>query len=173
MLETHSNLKNRPALQIRPAQPQDFPQIHELFKSVMAEGDSYTFPPDMSPEAVQAAWMGPGYFAYVACEDDLVLGTYTFHVNHPGRGSHVANASYLVSKKARGKGLGKKLGEHSLITAKEHGFQAMQFNIVVSTNEPAVRLWLSLGFAIVGTVPQAFQHPRLGLVDIYVMHRFL
>lgn len=160
-------------LSIRPAVQEDMPRIYEIFVSTMEEGDSYTFFPDMSISEVQAIWMGPGYYAYVAYEDEALLGTYTFHANHPGRGAHVANASYLVSQKARGKGIGKKLGEHSLITAKEQGFKAMQFNIVVSTNEPAVRLWRSLGFDIVGTVPQAFQHADLGLVDIYVMHRFL
>jgi L-amino acid N-acyltransferase YncA len=160
-------------LEIRPATQADLPQIYEIFVPIMTEGDTYTFSPELSLQDVQAIWMGTGYYAYVACENDMILGTYTFHSNHSGRGAHVANASYLVSKKARGKGIGRKLGEHSLIAAKEHGFKAMQFNIVVSTNEPAVRLWQSLGFQIVGTVPQAFDHATLGLVDTYIMHRFL
>jgi L-amino acid N-acyltransferase YncA len=163
-------------MHIRPATPNDMPAIYEIFQSVTALGDTYTFSPDLSLPDVQALWIGPGYFPFVAEEDDRgrhILGTYTFHANQPGRGSHVANASYMVSEQARGKGIGRQLGEHSLIAAKAQGFLAMQFNIVVSTNAPAVRLWQSLGFNIVGTVPQAFNHAQLGLVDIYVMHRFL
>ena len=53
------------------------------------------------------------------------------------------------------------------------GYLAMQFNFVVSTNTPAVKLWQQLGFEIVGTLPKAFQHAELGLVDAYVMYRFL
>ncbi|WP_245156917.1 hypothetical protein [Lysobacter arenosi] len=49
----------------------------------------------------------------------------------------------------------------------------MQFNYVVSTNVPAVELYKKLGFAIVGTLPKAFRHQQLGLVDAYVMFRYL
>lgn len=160
-------------LEIRPANAEDFSQIYALFQKVVEKGDSYAFFPGMSPEDFRAVWTTAGYFPFVACENGEVLGSYTFHANHPGRGSHVANASYMVSEKARGKGIGRKLGEHSLLTAKEHDFKAMQFNIVVSSNEPAVCLWRSLGFEIIGTVPKGFEHPDLGLVDTYIMHRFL
>ena len=63
--------------------------------------------------------------------------------------------------------------EHSQREAVAQGFRAMQFNFVVSTNEGAVRLWQRLGFAIVGTLPGAFAHPRLGYVDAYVMFKQL
>lgn len=160
-------------IEIRPATSADLPAIQDIFLAIMAAGETYTFPPTLSTPEIEAVWMGPGFSPYVACEEGTVLGSYTFHANHPGRGGHVANASYIVSEKARGKGVGRKLGEHSLVTAKAQGFQAMQFNIVVSTNTAAVSLWQSLGFNIIGTVPQAFQHPTLGLVDTYIMHRFL
>ena len=62
---------------------------------------------------------------------------------------------------------------HSLDQASARGFSAMQFNFVIATNERAVRLWQDLGFAIVGRLPDAFRHPRLGLVDAYVMMRSL
>jgi ribosomal protein S18 acetylase RimI-like enzyme len=93
--------------------------------------------------------------------------------NGPDLGSHVANASFMVDPSAHGQGIGRAMGEHCLAQAKQAGYQAMQFNFVVSTNAAAVELWKKLGFSIVGTLPKAFNHARLGLVDAYVMHRFL
>ncbi len=98
---------------------------------------------------------------------------YKFHPNQPARGAHVVNASYMVKPGVLGKGIGRQMGEHSLLAAKQAGFLAMQFNIIVSTNRPAVHLWQSLGFNIIGTVPQAFNHSIHGLVNTYIMHRFL
>ena len=89
------------------------------------------------------------------------------------RGRHVANASYMVSPAAQGAGVGRLLGEHSMLEARSQGYLAMQFNYVVSTNTAAVMLWKKLGFAIVGTLPKAFRHKRLGYVDAYVMYQLL
>ncbi len=96
---------------------------------------------------------------------------YKFGANYPGLGSHVATATYLVDPEAQGLGVGRALVQHSLTQAKDSGYLAMQFNYVLSSNAPAVELYKKLGFAIVGTLPQAFRHRRLGLVDVYVMHR--
>jgi ribosomal protein S18 acetylase RimI-like enzyme len=63
--------------------------------------------------------------------------------------------------------------EHSQVQARTMGFRAMQFNFVVSTNESAVRLWQKLGFAVVGRLPGAFRHQRLGFVDALVMFKSL
>jgi GNAT superfamily N-acetyltransferase len=93
--------------------------------------------------------------------------------NQQGLGAHVANAAYMVHPDAREHGIGKAMGTHSIRQAKKHGFSAIQFNFVVSTNLIAIQLWLKLGFKIVGTVPKAFNHSKLGLVDVYVMHRFV
>lgn len=65
------------------------------------------------------------------------------------------------------------MGEHSIKTAKENGFISMQFNIVVSSNIPGVNLWQSLGFKKIATIPQSFNHKKLGLIDTYIMHQFL
>jgi ribosomal protein S18 acetylase RimI-like enzyme len=62
---------------------------------------------------------------------------------------------------------------HSLDQARERAYTAMQFNFVIASNERAVRLWQGLGFAIIGRLPGAFRHPRLGVVDAYVMLRSL
>jgi Acetyltransferase (GNAT) family len=72
-----------------------------------------------------------------------------------------------------GRGIGRALCQHSLDAARAADFLAMQFNFVVSTNTRAVDLWQTMGFAIVGTVPKAFRHRELGLVDVHLMHRFL
>jgi ribosomal protein S18 acetylase RimI-like enzyme len=79
----------------------------------------------------------------------------------------------MVSASAQGMGIGRMLGEHSLDEARRQGYLAMQFNFVVSTNTPAVRLWKQLGFSIVGTLPKAYRHRRLGYVDAYVMYQLL
>lgn len=79
----------------------------------------------------------------------------------------------MVAREARGQGVGRALSEHALTWARGQGFAAMQFNAVVESNTAAVRLYQTLGFQVIGTVPQAFNHPTLGLVGLHVMHRFL
>jgi L-amino acid N-acyltransferase YncA len=109
----------------------------------------------------------------VEVQDREVVGTYILRANQAGPGAHVANAAYMVAKDARGLGVGRRMGEHSLTEARRLGFGAMQFNFVVSTNASAIHLWQQLGFKIVGTLPGAFRHPRAGYVDVYVMFRSL
>ena len=158
---------------IRPARDGDFEGIWKIFHAVVAKGDTYTYDPGTTKEEARAIWTAPGISTYVALLDGQVVGTYTLKANQPGLGSHVANCGYMVHPGHAGRGLGRALCEHSLQQARETGFLAMQFNAVVSTNERAVALWKKMGFSIVGTVPKAFQHRDLGLVDLYVMHRFL
>ena len=118
-------------------------------------------------------WMAPTVHTYVASDDESIVGTYIIKANQPGRGSHVANAAFMVAPTAQGRGLGRRMGEHCLAEARRLGFTSMQFNLVVSTNEPAVALWQKLGFDVIGTVPAAFNHRTRGLVDAYVMYRSL
>jgi L-amino acid N-acyltransferase YncA len=158
---------------IRKAEPSDSDAIWRIFHQVVRRGDTYTYDPETTNEQAYSIWMSHEHTTYVACLDDQVVGTYILRPNQPGLGSHVANAAYMVGEDWRGKGVGKAMCEHSLEEARRMGFHAMQFNMVVSTNESAVSLWKKLGFAIVGTLPQAFRHRELGLVDAYVMHRFL
>jgi ribosomal protein S18 acetylase RimI-like enzyme len=77
----------------------------------------------------------------------------------------------MTSSKAQGKGIARRMLEHSLVRAKERAFLAMQFNFVVSSNERAIRTWEAYGFQKVGCIPLGFKHPTLGLVDAFVMHR--
>jgi ribosomal protein S18 acetylase RimI-like enzyme len=76
----------------------------------------------------------------------------------------------MVASGARGRGVGRALVVDALAWAREAGFRAMQFNAVAETNVTAVALYRSLGFSIVGTVPEAFEHPERGLVGLHVMH---
>jgi L-amino acid N-acyltransferase YncA len=160
-------------MEIRAAEAGDGDEIVRIFKAVVAGGDTYVFFPDTPTEVAKAYWFGPGIRSFVAVEAGKVLGMYKLVANRPDLGSHVSNASFMVSPEAGGRGIGYTMGQHCLREAKEAGFDAMQFNFVVSTNERAVALWKNLGFAIVGTLPKAFRHKEKGLVDAYVMHRFL
>ncbi|HKO61325.1 MAG TPA: N-acetyltransferase [Pyrinomonadaceae bacterium] len=158
---------------IRKAVEADFDAIWPIFHQVVQQGDSYAFDPDTTREQAYSIWMGSELTTYVASIADEIVGTYILKANQPGLGSHVANAGYMVDIHGRGKGVGRAMCEHSVAEARKMGFYAMQFNMVVSTNESAVALWKQFGFTIVGTLPQAFRHRQLGLVDAYVMHRFL
>ena len=158
---------------IRRAERSDEDAIWQIFHAVVEPGDTYAFPSDISRRDALAMWMAPTVHTYVASDDESIVGTYIIKANQPGRGSHVANAAFMVAPTAQGRGLGRRMGEHCLAEARRLGFASMQFNFVVSTNEPAVALWKKLGFDIIGTVPAAFNHPTRGLVDAYVMYRSL
>lgn len=160
-------------IEMRTAEDSDFDGIWEIFHEVVQAGDTYVFHPDTIREQAYAIWMSKDLSTYVAVLDGQIVGTYILKPNHAGLGSHVANAGYMVKRDASGKGIGAALCEHSMEEARRQGFLAMQFNMVVSTNERAVALWQRMGFSIVGKLPKVFRHSRLGLVDAFVMHRFL
>lgn len=162
-------------MHIRPYQPQDWSAVWAVLEPVFREGETYSLPRDISQDAAQRFWTEPSKVVFVA-EDPAtrqVIGTYFLRRNGEGPGSHVCNCGYVVAASARGRGLATQLCVHSQREALARGCLAMQFNFVVSTNEGAVRLWQALGFAIVGTLPRAFQHPTKGLVDAYVMYKWL
>ena len=162
-----------PEITIRRAADADFESMWSIFRDVIASEDTYTFSPDTPRESALAYWFGPGVMSYVAVADERIVGMYKIVQNQPGLGSHVANASFMVSPSYGGKGAGRQMGRHCLREARRRGFRAMQFNFVVSTNVAALALWKSLGFAIVGTLPQVFKHRDLGYVDAHVMYRSL
>ena len=153
--------------------PADAPDIWRIFQAVVAPGDTYTFDSTTTEREAVAYFIGPGITSFVAEDDGRVVGMYKLIPNRIGRGSHVSNASFMVDPGVHGKGIGRRLGEHCLAEARRQGYEAMQFNFVVSTNTGGVTLWKKLGFAIIGTLPKAFNHATLGKVDAYVMHRFL
>lgn len=159
-------------LTIRPAEERDKFAVWQIIKEVLAAGDTYT-DTDSSEEAIDEHWRSPDKHKYVAVEEGEIVGTLYLRANQPGRGSHVGNASYMVSSAARGRGVGKQMALWSLDEARRLGFTAMQFNFVVKSNENAVALWQKIGFAIVGEIPDAFDHAKNGLTNAYIMYRKL
>lgn len=160
-------------IEIRQATPEDHEQIWDIIRQVIAEGDTYVFSPDSPKEKMLAYWCGKDRHTYVATIDDKVVGTFVIKDNQPDLGSHIANAGYMTSPAASGQGVGKAMGEFSLVVAKQLGYKAMQFNIVIATNQRAVRLWGKLGFKIIGEIPDAFNHRQNGLTNAYIMYRKL
>jgi L-amino acid N-acyltransferase YncA len=160
-------------MHIRKAIDQDRHEVWEIFTAVIQTGDTYVFAPDTPKEDLDKIWFAPYMETYVLEDNGEILGTYVIKPNQIDLGSHIANGSYMVHPKAQGRGIGNLLCEHSLIEAKRFGFKAMQFNIVVSTNKVAVKLWQKHGFEIIGTIPEGFNHLELGYVDAYIMFRKL
>ena len=160
-------------MQIRPAQPRDDDAIWGIIGPTIRAGETYVLPRDMSREAALSYWGAPAHAVFVAEAGGEVLGTYYLRPNQQGGGAHVANCGFMTDPAAAGRGIARALCEHALERARARGFAAMQFNFVVSTNIRAVRLWESLGFAVVGRLPGAFRHPDLGDVDALVMFRTL
>ena len=159
---------------IRRFQESDWQAVWPLLHATFAAGDTYAFAPDSSEADIHKAWVEVPLATYVArAPDGQLLGTYILKANQPGLGSHVCNCGYVVSPAAQGQGVATALCEHSQREAVAMGFLAMQFNLVVATNTRAVRLWQKLGFATVGTLPRAFRHQTLGLVDAFVMYKEL
>jgi L-amino acid N-acyltransferase YncA len=160
---------------IRPATAQDWPGIYRFYRTVMAEGKTYAFPPGQSIDEARPWWMEepPGRTVVAVDDREVIAGSAKMGPNRPGRGSHIATASFLVDPARQGRGVGRALGEHVLETVRADGYHGIQFNAVVEVNRPAVHLWKSLGFQIVGTVPEAFDHPDDGLVGLHVMYQGL
>lgn len=160
-------------LEIRKANEPDKPEIWEIIKEVISGGDSYIFYPNTSREKMLEYWFAEDKKTYVATLENKIVGTFFIKANQPDLGSHICNAGYMVSAKAKGKGIGRKMAEFSLVEARELGYKAMQFNFVVKSNEIAVKLWLALGFEIIGEIPEAFQHKENGLTNALIMYRKL
>ncbi len=160
---------------IRPIADADWPAFYPVFREVVAAGETYAYPEGLGSDEARALWVEspPGVTVVAVGDDGSVLGSAKTGPNRPSRGSHVATASFMVAEAARGRGVGRALGEWVLTWAREQGFAAMQFNAVVETNTAAVRLWRDLGFEVVGTVPEAFESATHGRVGLHVMHRHL
>lgn len=160
-------------MNIRPITSTDFDQVWPIIREVVQARETYAFDPEMDRDAAWRLWVELPTVTYVAERDGQILGSYYIKPNAAGPGDHVCNCGYMVAPAARGQGVAGRLCSHSLQIARDLGFEAMQFNSVVASNTVAVALWQKHGFQIVGTLPGAYRHRTLGLVDCHVMHRAL
>ncbi|OYD23894.1 GNAT family N-acetyltransferase [Oceanimonas baumannii] len=158
---------------IRVMNREDFKSFWPVFSRVVSARETYAFEPEITLEQAYHLWCELPLKSYVYIDNGEVLGSYYIKPNAAGPGNHVCNCGYMVAEQARGKGIARALCEHSQQQATEFGFKAMQYNSVVSVNEVAVKLWQKLGFEIVGRVPKAYRHARLGFVDTFVMYKWL
>lgn len=165
-----------PSIACRRADPGDWAAIWPIVRAVVAAGDTYPYPPDIAEDAARVLWMsdpGRGQVTYVAERDGSIVATAYVRPNLIGLGDHVANAGWMVDASVRGQGVGRRFGEYILDQARQLGFAGMQFNAVVATNAASIALWESLGFDLVGTVPDAFRHATAGPTAIHIMYRAL
>lgn len=161
-------------MQIRKADQQtDFEGVWNIFKKVIATGDTYVFDPNTPKNSLYQHWFADYMDTFVAVDGDGICGTYIIKPNQIDQGDHIANCSYMVGPAHQGRGIGKLLCKHSIDYARDKGYLGIQFNLVVSTNDAAVKLWQKFGFKIIGKTPNGFRHRTLGLVDTYIMFRDL
>lgn len=161
-------------LMIRPIQEDEWPAVWTMIEPVLRAGETYAYASTLSADEAYRVWIEAPLATYVAYDaSQQLVGTYYIKANQPGQGAHVCNCGYIVAPTAREQGVGAAMCRHSQQAAVKQGFRAMQYNLVVATNESAVRLWQANGFEICGRLPEAFRHPRLGYVDALVMYKRL
>jgi L-amino acid N-acyltransferase YncA len=160
---------------IRDARPDDLPAIAGFFRQIVDAGETYAYPEDLDDKGIADLWIvgPPGRTVVAEDGDGQVVGSATMGANRPGRGAHIATASFMVDPSAQGRGVGRALGEDMVRWARRQGFRGIQFNAVVETNTGAIHLWQSLGFSIMTTIPEAFDHRHYGKVGLHVMYQRL
>lgn len=160
-------------LTVRRTSESDHDQIWRIIQQVISSGDTYVFDPGSSKEKMLTYWCNPSINSYVVEQGDQIVGTFLIRPNQPDLGSHVANAAFMTLETEKGKGVGSFMGNYALNEARQLGYTAMQFNFVVKSNDSAIRLWLKMGFMIIGEIPEAFNYARNGLTNALIMYRQL
>ena len=160
-------------MRIRSFEDADWPAVYAIIQEVIAGGETYAYDPNWTEQQTKDVWVEatPSITVVAVDDDGTILGTAHSGPNRPARGSHVSTASFMVSAPARGKGVGRALGEYVLAWARSAGYHGMQFNAVVETNTVAVKLWHSLGFRTIGIVPEAYDSRAHGRVGLHVMYQ--
>ena len=153
---------------IRPIDEGDWPQVHDVLVEVATAGETYAMDVPRSEAETREFWSGQ--HVAVAVDGDTILGSAKMGPNRPAQGAHVGTASFIVGSGARGRGIGRAMGEYTVEWLRSHGFEGIQFNAVVSTNTGAIKVWHSLGFETIGIVPDAFRLPSGEYADLYVMY---
>lgn len=155
---------------IEPATAAHWPDLWTIVEPIVRAGDTYALPRDLRAEEARDLWLAPPpSHTAVLRQDGHILATVRMGPNKPGPGSHIGTAAFMVAPAAHGRGIGRELGQYAVAWLRDRGYRGIQFNGVVQTNHAAVRLWQSLGFTIVGTVPDAFEHPEHGFVGLHIM----
>jgi L-amino acid N-acyltransferase YncA len=141
-------------IRIRQFDQQDWDATWQIIEPVFRAGDTYPFSPEITEKEAFKAWIEKPSVTFVATdENNRVTGTCYIKPNQPALGAHVCNCGYIVGENAHGRGAASEMCEHSQREAVSRGYRAMQYNLVVSTNEGAVRLWEKKGFDLIGALP--------------------
>lgn len=159
-------------MRIRNAKPDDWPRIWPFWHRIVAAGDTYAWDPATDERAARDLWMPTSARVFVVEREGEIVASAYLKPAYGGPAARVANAGFMVDPDHSGQGIGRQLAEHVVDEARRHSYRAMVFTSVVETN-PAIELWKSLGFGIVGTVPEAFEHPVHGWVGMHIMYRRL
>ena len=161
-------------IEIRVFAENDWDEVWQMIEPVFREGKTYAYPTDISKQEAYEFWVSAPKATYVAVnETEKIVGTYYINNNHYGNGAHICTCGYIVASKARGQGIASRMCKHSQTEALGMGFLSMQYNLVVSTNIGAIKVWKRNGFFIIGTIPNAFNHPEHGFVDAFIMYKKL
>ena len=136
----------------------DLPTMINIWNEVVEDGIAFPQEEALDSETGKEFFASQSFSAAAVDEEtDEVLGLYILHPNNVGRCGHICNASYAVSKKARGLHIGEKLVSDCLSRAKTLGFGVLRFNAVVRTNIHARHLYERLGFVQLGVIPKGFR----------------
>ncbi|MCI5049248.1 MAG: GNAT family N-acetyltransferase [Rickettsiales bacterium] len=158
---------------ISPLKREEFERVWPIFHTIIGDGKTYSYDPDLTIEEARAIWCADEKTPYIAEVDGVPVGTFYLRANQLGLGNHVANGGFMVAPEHAGKGYGRQMGQRMIDEAKATGYHGMQFNFVVEDNVPSLKIWTSLGFEIVGTVPDAMRHREKGLMAVHIMYKKL
>lgn len=162
------------ALTIKEFSETDWSEVWSILEPAFRARESYPRAIDISEREARRYWMETSRCVFVARDDaGDAVGTYYLRPDQGWRGDHICNCGYVVAPAARGRGCAVDMCLHSQAEALRRGFTGMKFNLVVATNEPAIKAWLKRGMRIIGTTPKAFRHARLGLVDAHIVYKDL
>ena len=171
-----SNLEDqlsKKGISLAPFKQGDESQLYEIFRTVVDSGAAFPYECN-SIQEFQRQFFAPGSQVYVCLSSKgEVIGGFYLKPNYSGRCSHIANAAYMIKASHRGQGIGNLLANASLEIAKSLGFHAMQFNMVLSQNTVATKLYGKLGFKNIGAIPQAVRNPDGSYQDGYILYRKL
>ncbi len=162
-----------PALSIRVVKSHETEAVVNIVEPIVRSAESYAIEPDLSRKQIQDWWFSSEHEIRVAVHRDRIVGSYYLKANQRGPGSHIANCGYVTIADFNRRGVGRAMCLDSMAVARSRGFRAMQFNLVLKSNEPALRLWSDMGFREVGEVPMAYRLPSGDFVDGVIFFRSL